>query len=164
MSFFFAVSAALSVSWEGEYCMKGALGSVTHLPAMLPCSFEDHLSVASLKCFFTKASSGCSLWTRHRNCPWNKSEHSQEALRLASEQEEDVMWEINHKRERTTFVNSSVCMKKEKIKKWFAFFVPWPALCRYLFARFLALFTFQPGLITAHYARVGVTNFQEKKN
>lgn len=32
--------------------MKGALGSVAHLPAMLPCSFEDHLSVASLKCFF----------------------------------------------------------------------------------------------------------------
>lgn len=31
---------------------KEHLGSVAHLPAMLPCSFEDHLSVASLKCCF----------------------------------------------------------------------------------------------------------------
>lgn len=42
----------LSVSCEEGYCVKGSLGSVTHLPAMLPCFFEDHLSVASLKCFY----------------------------------------------------------------------------------------------------------------
>lgn len=28
---------------------------------------------------FTKVSGGCALWTRYRNCPWNKSERSQEA-------------------------------------------------------------------------------------
>lgn len=74
--FFFFSSIFLQPCWwveKGDYYVKGALGSAAHLPAMLPCSFEDHLSVASLKCFYKG-----EQWTLHRNCPWNKSEHSQD--------------------------------------------------------------------------------------
>ncbi len=144
--YFSSIPSALSVSWEGEYCMNGALGSVTHLPAMLPCSFEDHLSVASLKCFLQRRAVAalCEL-TIETVLEIRVSILRRPTARPVSKK--TMEWGVNHKR--PTFVNSRERVKKRKEQKWFAFLAPGLALCRFSFARSLVLFTFQPSLITS---------------
>lgn len=68
---------------RGGILYKGAVCSVAHLPAMHPCSFEDHLSGASWKCFYKgKWWLLCGLAIE---TPWNKTARCQ-----ASKQDEIV--------------------------------------------------------------------------
>lgn len=82
--------------------MKGALGSVAHLPAMLPCSFEDHLSVASLKCFYKRRAVAalCELAIETVLEIRVSIVRRPVALRQANEQEEDG---VKNQSQRTNF-------------------------------------------------------------
>lgn len=118
---------ALSVRWEEEYCVKAALGPVAHLPAMLPCSFEDHLSVASLKCFHKG-----EQWTCHRNCPWNKSGAFLGGLKPSARpmSAKKTEWGINHRRPNSAN-SGGLILKKRKL---YTFSPLLARLCRFSFA------------------------------
>lgn len=120
--------------WEEEYCVKAALGPVAHLPAMLPCSFEDHLSVASLKCFHKG-----EQWTCHRKCPWNKSAAFPGGLKPSARpmSAKKMEWGINHRRPNS----GELILKKRKL---YTFSSLLARLCRFSFALFSAMFTLQP--------------------
>lgn len=104
---------------------------------MLLCSFDDHLSVASLKCFYKG-----EQWTRRRNCPWNKSEHSQEARSALPGQEQDAG--VRNQSQETKLSEQSRAYCKEEGKKMYTFFLQSRRLCRFFICSSLAMLTLQP--------------------
>ena len=66
---------------------KGNIVWKKHLALELTCQLR-FLALLKTTCqwphwnVFTKASRGCCRWACYRNCPWNKSEYSQEACSL----------------------------------------------------------------------------------